>query len=252
MRKRKQRPKAKPIVRFFRFVAVLFTLALIAGGVCLYIINTYTINTVYVEGNVHYSNEQIKNMVMKGKLSNNSLYLSFAYKNREMEAVPFIEKMSVTVLSADTVKITVYEKALAGYVEFLDQFVYFDKDGTVVECSDVKTPGVPEVVGLSFDYVILGEKLPCEDMSIFTSVLKLSQLLNKYGVEGDKMYFKSNGEMVLYCGNITVNLGNDDNIDIKIMNLPSILENLEGRTGTLRMENYNESTKKTSFETKSR
>ena len=35
-------------------------------------------------------------------------------------------------------KDSVYEKAVAGYVEYLDKYMYFDKDGTVVEASDTK------------------------------------------------------------------------------------------------------------------
>ena len=41
-----------------------------------------------------------------------------------------------------------------------------------------------------------------------------------------------------------------ENIDIKIMNLPGILENLQGKAGVLRMEDYDENTKRVSLEPK--
>ena len=41
-----------------------------------YVITNYTVTTVYVEGNVHYTNEEIMEMVMGGRYGSNSLLLS--------------------------------------------------------------------------------------------------------------------------------------------------------------------------------
>ena len=117
-----------------------------------------------------------------------------------------------------------------------------------MESSTVKTEGIPEVVGVDFDYVVLYEKLPASDPKLFAKVLNITKLMTKYNVDAEKMYFKENGDIVIYRGKITVNLGNENNLDIKIMNLPSILKNLTGMSGTLRMENYDENTRKVSFE----
>lgn len=119
-----------------------------------------------------------------------------------------------------------------------------------MESSLVKTQGVPEVVGVDFEYVILHEKLPAKDDELFKKVLDVTKLMSKYGVDAEKMYFADDGRIVLYKDEITINLGKEDNLDIKIMNLPSILINLEGKKGTLRMENYDEGTKRVSFEVK--
>lgn len=69
---------------------------------------------------------------MKGRFSHNSIYLAVKYRNKSIENIPFIEKMDVNILSPDTIRINVYEKALAGYVEYLGGYVYFDREGTVV------------------------------------------------------------------------------------------------------------------------
>ena len=208
----------------------------------------HTVTTVYVDGNIHYTEEEIKDMVMTGRFGHNSFFLERRYKNKPIDNIPFVETMDVTVLEPDTIKISVYEKALAGYIEYLGKYVYFDKDGIVNEVSNVKTQGLPEVIGIDFDYVILYEELPTEDKNLFKSVLNMTQLLTKYGVEAQKMYFKDNGEIVIYHDDVVINLGTDKDIDIKIMNLPALLDNLVGMKGTLRMENYNENTKKVSFD----
>ncbi len=220
-------------------IAVLLLAALLGAG--YYAAATYTIQNVYVEGNVHYTEEEIKSIVMDGVLGNNSLYLSLKYKNKGVENIPFVDYMSVSILAPDTIKITVYEKALAGYVKYLDTYMYFDKDGYVVESSSIKTVGVPQITGLDFDHVILGEPLPVENPEVFGNILNITQLLNKYELLADKIYFHSSGEVTIYFGQVKAALGKiDKNLEQKIMLLPQFLQELEGKSGILQMENLTE------------
>ena len=217
-------------------------------GAAYYVIHTYTVKTVYVEGNVHYTEEEIKSFVMDGPLGNNSLYLSMKYKNKGVENIPFVDVMDVSILAPDTVKITVYEKALAGYVKYLDTYMYFDKDGYVVECSDVRTAGVPQITGLTFDHMVLGELLPIENTEVFGTILNLTKLLNKYELTADKIYFHTSGDITVYFGDVRVALGTDQSgLEDKIMLLPNFLKELEGKSGTLQMEKYDEGNGKFTF-----
>lgn len=226
---------------------VLFlVLALLAAY--FYIIRNYTVTTIYVEGNIHYTNEEVIDMVMEGHYGNNSLLLSLKYKDKSIVGVPFIEKMDVSVQDPHTIKIEVYEKALAGYVEYLERYMYFDKDGIVVESSKEKTAGIPMVTGLEFDHVILYEPLPVEDKEIFTKILSITQLVNKYNLSVDRIYFGKDDSLTLYFEEVKVALGIGDNLDEKVMKLQYMLPELEGKSGTLRMENYTEETKNISFE----
>ena len=55
---------------------IFLFLLLIASGVLFYIGKHYHVETIYVEGNVHYTNEEIIQMVTSERLGDNSLYLS--------------------------------------------------------------------------------------------------------------------------------------------------------------------------------
>lgn len=228
--------------------AILIGLLTVLIGGYRYIIHNYTITTVYVEGNVHYSNEEIMEMVMGGRYGNNSLFLSMKYKDRGMEDIPFIQTMDVSIEAKDTVRITVYEKAMAGYVAYLGRYVYFDKDGIVVETSTEKTAGIPQVTGLQFDHVILHEPLPVENPDIFSEVLNITQQLERYSMTADRIYFDSDYKVTLLFGEARVTLGDSQYIDEKIMKLQYILPELEGKKGTLDMREYSEDTKSYSFE----
>lgn len=223
---------------------VFITMGILAALALRY----YRVTTVYVEGNVHYSNEEIMDMVMTGTLGDNSLYLALKYKNKGVDSIPFVQRMDVDILSPDTIKITIYEKAMAGYIEYLGRYMYFDKDGIIVEASDQKTSGIPQVTGLSFGYVIMHEKLPVENPEIFEDILDITQLLNKYGVQADKIRFDKAMHKTLYFGEARVSLGSNENIGEKIMKLKGILPELEGKKGMLRMDNYSEEMQNVTFE----
>ena len=227
-------------------VLLLLVMAFIVGYV--YVIRNYTVTTVYVEGNVHYTNEEIMEMVMGGRFGHNSLFLSLKYKDRGIEDIPFIQAMDVTIEAKDTIRITVYEKALAGYVSYLGQYVYFDKDGIVVETSTEQTSGIPQVTGLKFDHVILHEPLPVDRPEVFDEVLNITQQLEKYSMTADRIYFDSEYRVTLIFDEAKVSLGDDGYIDEKIMKLQYILPSLIGEKGTLDMREYSEDMKSYTFE----
>lgn len=229
-------------------IGILAIVLAACAGAYAYIRTVYTIRTVYVQGNVHYTEEEIKSIVMDGPLGDNSLYLSMKYKNRGIEGIPFIDVMDVRILAPDTIQIVVFEKTLTGYVKYLDSYLYFDKDGDVVESSGVRTLGVPQITGLEFDHVIVGKRLPVQDPSIFDSILNVTMLLKKYELIADKIYFSKYGEITVFFGDVKVALGSDSaKLEDKLVLLPTFLESLEGRRGTLQMETYDENSGKYVF-----
>lgn len=182
-----------------------------------FVLTYYAVKNVQVDGNKHYSAEEIKSMIMTGYFGDNSLYLSMKYKNKDIEGIPFVETMDVVVQSNDTIRINVYEKALAGYVQYLGRYMYFDNEGVVVEASKVATKGIPQVVGLDIDHVVLHEKLPVENNAVFQNILTITKLLNKYNVLCDKMQFDSNFNVTLGYEGVKVNIGALENLDEKLM-----------------------------------
>lgn len=217
-------------------------------AIALFLSYHYAVRHVIVEGNKHYSAQEVQAMVLKGYLGDNSLYLSLKYKNKEIKGIPFIDTMDVIIVSNDTIKISVYEKALAGYVEYLGRYMYFDNDGMIVEAAKVTTKGIPQVTGLNFDHVVLYEKLPVENDEIFQNILTITKLLNKYDVICDRIQFDSSYNVTLGYGKVKVNIGKLENLDEKLMQLPYILPSLEGESGTLDLQNYTQESKSVSFE----
>lgn len=220
-----------------RLIIILGALTVLLSVVYFLLVH-FEVKNVVVEGNKHYSAKEIQDMIMTGYLGDNSLYLSLKYKKKEIENIPFIETMDVEVTSNDTIKIMVYEKSLAGYVEYLGRYMYFDNDGVVIEAAKVPTKGIPQVTGLDISHIVLYEKLPVDNDDIFQDILTITKLLTKYDVICDKIQFDENYAVTLGYGTVKVNIGKLENLDEKLMQLPSILPSLDGESGTLELQNY--------------
>ena len=198
----------------------------------------FGIEDIAVTGNTQYTDEEIEELVLSGPLGRNSLYLYLKYMNRPVRDIPFIERMDVTINSPVSVTINVYEKAVAGYVKYLGRYMYFDRDGIIVESSTEMLPGIPYVTGLSFDECVLYEPLPVRDDSVFSVILAITQLFDKYDIRADRIYFDDVMNITLYFGNARVVLGTMDNIDEKMMKLKSVISSISGLSGELHLENY--------------
>ncbi len=218
--------------------AAVTAVCLAVLGVLIFIYNYYKVVNVSIEGSTRYTDSEIREYVMGGFLGDNSAVLSLKSKNKKIPEIPFVESIGIEVISHDTVRIRVYERSVAGCVDYLGTYLYFTRNGTVVESSRVKLDGIPEVTGLEFDHVILYEPLPVEDPHVFARILNVTQLLQKYELKADKLYFDHQGNMFVYFGEIRINMGPEDYSDEKIAHLRRILPSLAGKSGTLEMTNF--------------
>ncbi len=223
-------------------------LALVCIAALAFVLLYFRVTKVEVIGNSHYTAEQIEDMVLNGDITDNSLILSAKYRNKSIEDIPFIESMDVEVRGHDSIRIMVYEKTLAGCVTYLGNYMYFDREGIVVESASIATEGVPEITGLHFEYVQLYEPLPVENGEIFKDILTLTQLLDKYEIHADKIYFDPDRKVTLYFGQARVRLGDDSHIDEKIMQLSVMVPAIRGKNGMLDMSDFDENTKSLTFE----
>ena len=236
MKNKLSRPAIVFIIVFLIVGAGLITAAALYAN--------FDVKKVTVTGSTHYTEDEIKKMVMSGPLGNNSLFLKLKYRKKSVTGIPFIEKMDVVINSPHAITINVYEKAVAGYVKYLGQYMYFDREGIIVESSVTALPGIPYVTGLKFDNCVMYEPLPVENSDVFSEILSITQLLSKYEISADRIYFSKDYEITLYFGNARVSIGTMDYIDEKMMELKQIVPKLEGLSGVLHMEDYTEDSDK--------
>ncbi len=220
-----------------RFYLVVFLIILLLIGIFIF---AFRVTTVEVTGSTYYTEEEIKEQVMESIWDQNSLLLYLKYRYIGIKDIPFVEKVTITRKGNHKVVIHVYEKTLTASVKYMGQYVYFDKDGIVLECLEEPVEGVPCIEGVPFSGFVLYEKLKVEDDAIFNKILNLSQLLEKYNLQVERIRFTVEDEVVLRSGNIRVFLGNKEFYDEQIVALseifPKALE--QNLSGDIDMENY--------------
>lgn len=87
-----------------------------------------------------------------------------------------------------------------------------------------------------------------ENRDVFDRILNVTKFLQKYTLSADRLHFNKSGDVTAYFGEIKVALGSDDvHLEDKIMLLPELLPNLEGKKGTLQMISYDENSGKYIF-----
>ncbi len=224
--------------RTHKVFLVLGILVILILAVMVVITTQFDIETIQVSGNVHYTDEEIVELVVGDGYGRNTLVLYLKNKLQPMEDIPFVQKIDVEYISRHVVTITVYEKAMAGCVQFMNEYMYFDKDGIILESSTERLEDIPCIEGIHFDSMVMYEPLPIEDKTFFNTVLNLTQMLQKYELAVDDIRFTSQDEIILYYEDITIRLGDGSNIEEQISELSNILQSIEGKSGTLYMEDY--------------
>lgn len=227
----------------------------IVAGVVLFVITIllivlftcFKINEIEVTGNKHYSENQVKDFVMSEGYIDNTVLLMLKNKIHPIENIPFVAKLDIEYVNAHKITVTIYEKAMAGCIEYMNEYIYFDQDGYVLEISSTKLEDAPCITGMSFGSMELYEKLPIEDENRFKIILKITQQIQKHGLQLESIRFTLEGEIVMKYKDIRIELGDGSNIEEQLTDLDRILAGLEGKKGTLDLRDFDTASGKASF-----
>lgn len=154
----RNRPRNSNSVRKRIFRKAIITLLIIGIPVILFLF-TFSIKKMDVVGANRYTPKQIRELVLKSRLDYNSAFLYLKYRFFTTPDIPFVEKLDIEMNSNHKVTVYVYEKMITGCVNIMGEYLYFDKDGIVVESSSKKMKNVPVIEGLQFNEIVLHEKL---------------------------------------------------------------------------------------------
>ena len=223
-----------------------FAGACVLAGV-IFFFTYYRVEHVEVMESEHYSEEQVKKMVLRGPAADNSILASLLYTTEDTGDMPFVQGFSVTRSNRNTIVVSVKEIKAVGCIPYLDSYIYFDRNGTFIEGEKTKDDKVPFFDGIQVKRVIKGEKLPIKDTVLNTAVA-LSTIFAKNDSIPDHIQFDDNYEISLLYGDITVNLGKDINLEDKMSRVIAILPQLSGQKGILHAENVTNSLKTITFE----
>lgn len=226
----RRKQKAKTIM-------ILIILAVLAG--CIIFAVALRISEITYQGNDKCSEEEIESYLFEKDMDRNPFVFMFRSRFLEHPEIPFVEKYDVKMQSLTRFKITVYEKSIIGYIKYMGECMYFDKDGIVVEVTDTELEGIAHVQGIEFDHIVMNEKIPVKDKNTFDTILDITQLIDNYNISVKYVDINEELEITLYLDKVRVELGKDDSsLSQKITDLYSMISVLEDVEGVLDMKEY--------------
>lgn len=217
----------------------MYALIIIVLGVAIIAISVYLlfyVQRIEIKGNEYTEDKVILESVQKDKYSINSLYLVVKYRFMEHEVPGSLTSIKVGMRNPWTIKITVKEKPIVGYITEDEEYVFFDKTGTVVLKGRERIEGVPGIEGVNVGESKLYKPMNLKDEKFLEAILNVAQEVKNYQLEPDKIVCVSDG-IELYFGSVRVALGMDVTTE-KMAQITPILAKLEGRAGTLNLRNF--------------
>lgn len=227
--------------------AIILSVMLFCFAMIVFLL-LFQIRTIEVKGNEYLTEQEVVQWLQEDELSTNSVYLLCKNYFAQQELLPAMADVKVSLNAPWSVTVDVEEKVIVGYIIVDDDFVYFDEDGIVLEKSREWREDVACIEGLGVTSVEVYKELPVskENKKIFKQLLDMSASLEKYELTPDTVIC-SDSELFLKFGTVYANIGNEK-VSERISQIPPILEKLDGQTGTLHLENYDESNTTISFE----
>jgi cell division protein FtsQ len=200
----------------------------------------FRVTEVTVEGNTFFSQAEMEKKLCTSKLDYNTSTFFLRNLLGHRVSLPFVRQYEVTFPGVHKVHIKLYEKTIVSGVKYMNEYVYFDKDGMVLESSNTPKNNVPvfEVSGMK--KFSLYQVVQMQDQDMLKEMLDIANLITHYNIKAERIVFDSTNQVNIYSGNVRVILGKGQNHDDAMSALRSVLpkaaeQNLQGQ---IDMSNY--------------
>lgn len=240
--KKKRKKKSRVGYYLYAIVVLILTIAIILVSAFLL---TY-VQKIEVKGTQYCTEDEILACIKEDPYTMNSLYTFWKYKAGGFQFPNTVEHVKIGFNAPWELKITVDEKDIVGCILSEQEYVYFSKDQTVIWKGSEMLDGIPVVEGLTVGAIREDEPLQIENEKVFSYIINISNEIQKNKLYPDRIVWEDDS-MNLYFSQICVQLGKL-NFDEKVVQLPPILDKLEGQSGVLHMEHYSDVSTGISFE----
>ena len=210
---------------------IIMTILIIIGIVAL-VLNV-RVKNIDIIGNSKISDVEIAKNIFEKPYDNISIILFLRDKFKEKKRIPLVSSYEIEWQTPFSIIINITENPIIGFVRKDIKNVYFDKNGNICEISNERKPGIIEVIGVSFKSNDVLDKIEMNDEKLLNAILNISSFLNENGFKAELLEINKDNEIHIYIGNIEVNLGDIQNMEIKLQRLNDIYPKIAGYNGVL-------------------
>ena len=148
----------------------------------------------------------------------------------------YIKNVKIKKVYPNKIIFNIEERELAGYIPYINDYLYIDKDGFIVDIKPNFIENLPIIEGLEFDKFVLGKTLEIDDKEAFNIVMNFTNILiekdiNQYILKIDVSNLE---DIHLHIKGIDVVFGNGEDMNLKINTLIEVFKNIpENQKGIL-------------------
>ena len=251
VQKTKKRPKTKKKNIKLKIVKWIFLLALLATAIILFLLSSvFNITDIVVENNKKISEQEIVNL--SGLVKNENMFKTTNKKIKEgIKQNPYIEDVVITRELSGKVKLKVIERTPTYMIKFANGYAYINNQGYILEISE-EALQLPIITGFktSSEEIKAGNRLEVDDLKELENVIRIMETAKNTSIadiitEID-ISNSNNYKLVIASEGKTVQFGDLNNINVKILKIEYILEQEKGRE----VEIYFQNTEKAVFREK--
>lgn len=242
---RKRRQKREKRFRILKIILKILLLFAIIIGILLFLFISpvFNIKKINVQGNSKINTEEIESL-SKINMNENIFRFSSRQIEENVKENAYIDTVEVKRKIPNTVEIIVTERETKYQLEYGNAFVYIDGNGNILEISN-ENENLPIIRGYSTvqENIKVGNKLEDKDCNKLLTVEKflraaksneIYDIITYIDISNDKDYkieLPSKGKVAY--------LGDDTNINDKILTLKEILTREEGKNGQIFINDSN-------------
>ena len=165
----------------------------------------------------------------------------FRFNNNMIQNVKqntYIEKVEIQRKMPGTVVISVKERKIKYQINLINSYVYLDKNGYLLENS-AERKNVPVIVGFSIkeDEMLNEKRLKDNDLEKLANAAKIIEAAKAINIDNliTEVNVEDKNNTILYLESKSkkINVGDTTNLTNKMLYVQKILENEEGKSGSV-------------------
>lgn len=218
-----------------KIIIVLFVVGMIVTSLV-----NMKINSVEIVGNTKQSDMEILSQIFENEYEKNSIYFYLRSKFFEKNNMSFVSSYDVVWKSPFNIVINIHEKPSVAFFKRELKNIYFDRDGIINEVSNERYNNMIEISGIEFINSEMGKKIDLKDKKLLKAILNIVNVLKENSLPVRFLQVENGGNIKVFVGGITVELGNTDNMEIKLDRLNDIYKEIKDLTGVLYLKDARE------------
>ena len=201
---------------------------------------TFLIDTVTIEGNTYFSTTEVEKSYT-GKWWQKNMLTYFVFDKLGIKTDPeYVRESEITFPGFRSLNVKLYEKTILAGVKYANHYIYFDKEGMVLETTDKPKDDIAYFVSDDITDFTLYQTLSTGREGLLDQMINLAGRLKYYKIIWDTVEIDDEGKATLMADKVSVRLGRKNDYDEVLSVLPDVLKTAveTKRAGEIDLTNY--------------